>query len=256
MSHTWIVLPTYNERENITAMLEALTALPVPDLHILVVDDLSPDGTGELAETFAQAHAPQHIHVLHRQGPRGLGHAYKAGFTYALAHGAQRLVQMDCDFSHQPQDVPRLLAALEDADMVIGSRYVHGGGTDQQWGLARKALSSWGNLYARVLLGLPIRDVTGGFRAWRRATLIGIAPQERIHAQGYIFQVELTYLAYKLGYRIREIPIYFPERRAGRSKMSLKIQLEAAWRVWNVGWRHRHLTPADRIQEGDARALD
>ncbi len=246
---TWIVLPTYNEIENIAPMVEALMALPVPDLHVLVVDDLSPDGTGARAEELARTRYPDRLHVLHRQGPRGLGHAYKAGFTYALAHGAQRLVQMDCDFSHQPQDVPRLLAALDEADMVIGSRYTKGGGTAEEWGLARKALSSWGNFYARILLGLPLRDVTGGFRAWRRATLIGIDPLRRIQAQGYVFQVELTYLAYKLGYRIREVPIYFPERRAGRSKMNLKIQLEAAWRVWQVRLRYRHLTPADRVHE-------
>lgn len=251
---TWIILPTYNEIENIGPMLEALMALPVPDLHVLVVDDLSPDGTGERADALAATRYAGRLHVLHRRGPRGLGHAYKAGFTYALAQGAQRLVQMDCDFSHQPQDVPRLLDALDEADMVIGSRYVRGGGTAQEWGPARKVLSSWGNFYARVLLGLPFRDVTGGFRAWRRATLIGIAPAERIQAQGYVFQVELIYLAYKLGYRIREIPIYFPERRAGRSKMNLKIQLEAAWRVWQVGWRHRHLTPADRVHEEMERA--
>ncbi len=249
----WIVLPTYNEIENITTMLEALMSLSVPDLHVLVVDDLSPDGTGEQAEAVASRY-PQRIHVLHRSGPRGLGFAYRAGFTYALAHGAQNVMQMDCDFSHQPQDVPRLLAALTEADMVIGSRYVAGGGTDETWGVARKALSSWGNFYARMLLGLPYRDVTGGFRAWRRAALIGIDPDHRLQAQGYVFQVELTYLAHRLGYRIREIPIYFPERRAGRSKMSLKIQLEAAWRVWELRWRHRRLTPADRVHEVTERA--
>jgi len=249
----WIVLPTYNEIENITPMLETLMSLPVPTLHVLVVDDLSPDGTGAQAEAVANRY-PQRIHVLHRSGPRGLGFAYRAGFVYALAHGAQSVIQMDCDFSHQPQDVPRLLAALAEADMVIGSRYVSGGGTDRTWGMARKALSSWGNFYARALLGLPYRDVTGGFRAWRRAALIGIDPERRIQAQGYVFQVELTYLAHRLGYRIREIPIYFPERRAGRSKMSFKIQLEAAWRVWEVRWRHRRLTPADRVHETPERA--
>ncbi len=250
---TWIILPTYNEIENITAMVETLLALPIAELRILVVDDLSPDGTGDAAELLASRY-PQRVHVLHRSGPRGLGFAYKAGFSYALAQGARRLIQMDCDFSHQPQDVPRLLDALDEADMVIGSRYVAGGDTDKTWSPLRKALSGWGNFYARTILGLPYRDVTGGFRAWRRATLIGLGPQQRVQAQGYVFQVELTYLTHRLGYRIREVPIYFPERRAGRSKMNLKIQIEAAWRVWEVRWRHRHLTSDDRIDEDSVRA--
>ncbi len=241
----WVVIPTYNEADNIRPMGEALMALPLP-LHLLFVDDDSPDGTGALGDALAEAF-PGRIHILHRVGePRGLGRAYIAGFRYALEGGAGAIVQMDCDFSHQPSDVPRLLAALEEADLVIGSRYVPGGAVDPTWGMNRKLLSWWANLYARTILGIrDVRDVTGGFRAWRRETLLGM-DLGRILSQGYVFQVEMTYVAWKLGYRITELPIFFPDRRQGESKMSIPVKVEAALRVWEVRWRHRGLRPTMR----------
>ncbi len=245
----WVVVPTYNEVDNIRAMGEALLALPLPGLKVLFVDDDSPDGTGALGDTLAQAY-PGRIHILHRiNQPRGLGRAYIAGFRYVLAAGATAVVQMDCDFSHQPEDVPRLLSALEEADLVIGSRYVEGGGVDPDWGFNRKLLSWWANVYARTILGIRgVRDVTAGFRAWRRETLLGMG-LERIHSQGYVFQVEMTYVAWRLGYRLREVPIFFPDRRKGASKMSIPVKVEAALRVWEVRWRHRGLKPARRRVE-------
>ncbi len=234
-----VVLPTYNEAENVGPMVEALLGLGVPDLGVLVVDDASPDGTGEIADHLA-AEYPGRVAVLHRTGPRGLGRAYIAGFRQALADGADVIVQMDCDFSHNPADVPRLLAHIPESDLVIGSRYIPGGGVAEDWGWDRRLLSWWGNFYARAILGSHIHDITGGFRAWRRETLEGMG-LERIRSQGYVFQVEMAYLCERLGYRIREVPIRFEERRKGRSKMSLRVQIEAALRVWQVRWRYRGL---------------
>lgn len=236
---TTVVLPTYNEAENIGPMVEALLGLGVPGLGILVVDDASPDGTGEIADRLAAEH-PSRVTVFHRTGPRGLGRAYIEGFRRALADGTDVVVQMDCDFSHNPADVPRLLAHISDHDLVIGSRYIPGGGTAEDWGLERKLLSAWANLYARTILGLRIRDVTGGFRAWRRETLEGM-DLSRVRSQGYIFQVEMAYICERMGYRILEVPIRFEERRKGHSKMSLRVQIEAALRVWEVRWRYRDL---------------
>lgn len=233
---TTVVLPTYNEAENIGPMVEALLGLGVPDLGILVVDDASPDGTGEIADRLAAEHAGR-VSVLHRTGPRGLGWAYIEGFRRALADEADAIVQMDCDFSHNPADVPRLLAPLRDYDLVIGSRYIPGGGTAKDWGWERKLLSRWGNFYARAILGSRIHDITGGFRAWRRETLEGIG-LHRVRSQGYVFQVEMAYLCEQMGYRILEVPIRFEERVKGQSKMSLQVQVEAALRVWEVRWRH------------------
>jgi len=245
---TTVVLPTYNEAENIGPMVEALLGLGIPDLGILVVDDASPDGTGEIADRLAAEH-PGRVAVFHRTGPRGLGWAYLAGFRQALADGAEAIVQMDCDFSHNPADVPRLLAHLPDYDLVIGSRYIPGGGTAEEWGLHRKLLSWWANFYARTLLGLRIRDVTGGFRAWRRETLEGM-DLSRVRSQGYIFQVEMAYICERKGYRILEVPIRFRERRKGRSKMSLRVQIEAALRVWEVRWRYRQVKPQRAQRNG------
>ncbi len=236
---TTVVLPTYNEAENIAPMVEALLGLGVPELSILVVDDASPDGTGEIADRLA-AEYPGRVAVLHRTGPRGLGLAYTEGFRRALADGAEVIIQMDCDFSHNPADVPRLLARISDCDLVIGSRYIPGGGTAEDWGVERKLLSAWANFYARTILGLRIRDVTGGFRAWKRETLEGI-DLSRVRSQGYIFQVEMAYICERMGYRILEVPIRFEERRKGHSKMSLRVQIEAALRVWQVRWRYRNL---------------
>jgi len=236
---TTVVLPTYNEAENIGPIVEALLGLGVPGLSILVVDDASPDGTGDIADRLATEH-PGQVSVLHRVGPRGLGWAYLAGFRQALADGAEAIIQMDCDFSHNPADVPRLLAHIPDYDLVIGSRYIPGGSTAEEWGPYRKLLSGWANFYARTILGLRTRDVTGGFRAWKRETLEGIG-LDRVRSQGYVFQVETACLCERMGYRILEVPIRFEERRKGHSKMSLRVQVEAALRVWEVGWRYRHL---------------
>lgn len=244
----WVVIPTYNEAGNLPAMAAAIMALPVPGLQLLFVDDDSPDGTGKLAEEQVRRF-PERIAVLHRRGQRGLGQAYVAGFRAVLERGATAVVQMDCDFSHQPADVPRLLAGLAEADLVIGSRYVPGGSVDSRWGVNRKLLSAWANFYARAILGLRgVRDVTAGFRAWRRQTLQGLG-LERVLSQGYVFQVEMTYVAWRLGYTITELPIFFPDRQVGESKMTIPVKFEAAVRVWDVRRRHRRLTPADRESE-------
>ncbi|MBC8097958.1 MAG: polyprenol monophosphomannose synthase [Armatimonadetes bacterium] len=241
-----IVLPTYNEAENLPLMVAALMALPIPHLHVLVVDDKSPDGTGALADTLAAQH-PAVVSVLHRAGKEGLGPAYKAGFKQALADGADQIIQMDCDFSHPPEYVVPLLAKLNEGwDVVHGSRYVRGGGVDQAWGWYRKLLSWFANrVYVKVLLRIPVNDATCGFRAWQRATLLGL-DVERIASNGYVFQVELTYVTHRLGYRIAEIPIYFPDRQRGDSKMDSGIALEASLRVWQMMQRHRGLSAQGR----------
>ena len=234
-----IVLPTYNEAENLPKIAEALFNLPIPDLKLLVVDDNSPDGTGELAESLTQKYHGQ-ISVMHRTGKLGLGTAYLQGFQRALQDGAEIVGQMDADFSHPPEKLLEMLAALEEADVVLGSRYVRGGRLDERWPIWRKGLSSFGNIYARTILRLPVLDTTGGFRVWRRATLAGM-PLDRVRSNGYAFQVEMTYIAHSLGYRFGEVPIYFADRRWGESKMSFRIQAEAAIRVWQLLWEYRDL---------------
>jgi len=242
-----VVLPTYNEAENLGLMVAELLALSVePELSILVVDDNSPDGTGRLADELAAQH-PNRVKVLHRAGKEGLGKAYLAGFALALADGADYILQMDCDFSHQPRYILDMLAAIPEADMVLASRFARGGRVDETWAWWRKLLSWFANsVYVRLLLNTHLRDSTGGFRLWRRQTLLGMDIQNRIHSNGYVFQVEMAYVALRLGYRIKEVPIYFPDRKAGESKMSFHIQYEAALRVLEVRSRHHHLTPADR----------
>jgi dolichol-phosphate mannosyltransferase len=230
MSGTWLVLPTYNEAENAEAIIEAsLAALATTGEHrILVVDDNSPDGTGQIADRLAEQHDA--VEVLHRPGKQGLGRAYIAGFQHALANGAERVMEMDADFSHDPQDIPRLVhEAKNGADLALGSRYIHGGGV-VNWGLGRRFVSRGGCLYAQLLLGVPVRDLTGGFKCFDRRVLeaIGI---EQMHADGYGFQIELTYRALKAGFHVREVPIVFHERRAGDSKMSARIAAEAVWKV-------------------------
>jgi dolichol-phosphate mannosyltransferase len=242
---TTIVLPTYNEASNIEAMAKALWALPLPGLDLLVVDDASPDGTGQLADKLAAAQ-PQRLQVLHRKGLLGLGTAYIEGFRHALRAGADVVVQMDCDFSHSPAYLPLFLDRLKEYDLVVGSRYVPGGELDQRWGKGRVLLSAWANLYARSLLGIQVRDATAGFKVWRRATLEGLG-LERIQSNGYVFQVEMAYVAERLGYRVLESPIFFEDRRVGHSKMTLPVKFEAAWRVWEVRSRHRRLSPTDRL---------
>jgi dolichol-phosphate mannosyltransferase len=234
-----IVVPTYNEAENLPKLVSALFSLPLPDINLLVLDDNSPDGTGVLAEELA-AQSSEHIHVLHRPGKMGLGSAYIMGFQYALCHGAEAVMQMDADFSHPIEKIPDLVTALSDCDFVIGSRYVPGGKLDEQWPFWRKALSGFGNVYARVILGLPIQDVTGGFKVWRAATLAAM-PLERVRSNGYVFQVEMNYVAYRLGFRARELPIYFADRRWGKSKMNFRIQIEAALRTWALLVMYRGL---------------
>lgn len=241
---TVVVLPTYNEAKNLATMAKALWALPLPDLHILVVDDASPDGTGAIADQLAQDH-PGRLSVLHRTGKLGLGTAYISGFQQALQQGAEIIIQMDCDFSHSPSYLPTFVSELQNYEVVIGSRYVPQGKLDEKWEMGRVWLSAWANFYARFILGIKVKDATAGFKAWRRATLLGIG-LERIHSNGYIFQVEMAYVAQRLGFRALEIPIYFEDRRIGQSKMTIPVKFEAAWRVWEVGLRHRHLTPKDR----------
>ena len=222
-----ICLPTYDERENLEPMLRALQAVLGPDDRVLVIDDSSPDGTGELADRLAAELG--FVDVLHRPRKEGLGPAYLAGFRRALSAGAELILEMDCDFSHDPADVPRLLDAANDADLVLGSRYVPGGGVEN-WGLVRRLISSGGSLYARLLLGVPVRDLTGGFKVFRREVLEAI-PLDRVHARGYAFQIELTYRAIRRGYRVVEVPIRFVDREVGGSKMSRAIVLEAIWKV-------------------------
>lgn len=233
------VLPTYNEAENLPKLVSALFSLPLPELNILIADDNSPDGTGKIADQLAVAH-PGRITVLHRPGKEGLGRAYLHGFQVALEQGAEAVGQMDSDFSHPPEKIPEMATALEKNDIVTGSRYIKGGSVDRNWPIWRKGLSAFGNFYARTILGIPVRDVTGGFRLYRRETLQKM-PLHRIRSNGYVFQVELAYLAYLSGFHACEIPIYFADRRWGESKMSLRIQLEAAVRVWQVKFAYRDL---------------
>jgi dolichol-phosphate mannosyltransferase len=219
-----VCLPTYNERENLEAMLRALGDKGV---DVLVVDDNSPDGTGELADRLARE--LDYVDVLHRERKEGLGPAYLAGFRRALADGADLVLEMDCDFSHDPNDVPRVVAAVEEADVALGSRYVEGGAV-RNWGVVRRFVSSGGSWYARVLLGVRIRDLTGGFKCYRREVLETI-DLDAIHSKGYAFQIETTFRALRAGFRVVEIPITFVDREAGGSKMSRAIVAEAIWKV-------------------------
>ena len=222
-----ICLPTYNERENLESMVRAIGSLGLEGLEVLVIDDTSPDGTGDIAERLANE-LPW-VHVLHRERKEGLGPAYLAGFRRALDLGADLILEMDCDFSHDPADVPRLTAAAEDADLVLGSRYVEGGGT-RNWGLVRRFISRGGSLYAQVLLQLGIRDLTGGFKCYRR-TVLETIDLDAITSRGYAFQIETTYRTLRAGFRVVEVPIVFADREVGGSKMSRAIVLEAIWKV-------------------------
>jgi dolichol-phosphate mannosyltransferase len=222
-----VCLPTYNERENLERMVAALGGVLGDEGIVLVIDDNSPDGTGEIADRLAEEHG--WVHVLHRPRKEGLGPAYLAGFARALELGADLIMEMDCDFSHDPADVPRLTAAAETADLVIGSRYVPGGGT-RNWGLLRRLISRGGSLYAQILLGVPIRDLTGGFKCYRRPVLETI-DLDAIDSKGYAFQIESTYRTIRSGFRVVEVPIVFVDRQVGGSKMSKAIVLEAVWKV-------------------------
>ena len=227
----WLILPTYNEAENVEALVtSALVQLGKESdaPRVLVVDDNSPDGTGEIADRLAAEH-PGRVEVLHRPGKGGLGPAYLAGFAHALDAGADVVLEMDADFSHDPTDLPRMLEAARAADLVIGSRYMPGGGV-RDWGLIRRAVSRGGSRYAQAVLQLPVRDLTGGFKCFRRGVLEAIDLQT-VASEGYAFQVELTHRVVLAGFRVVEIPIIFRDRRVGASKMSWRIAVEAAWRV-------------------------
>jgi len=241
---TVIVIPTYNEAENMPAITAELFTLDVEeDIQILIVDDNSPDGTGQVADNLAQNNYPGRLHVLHRQGKMGLGTAYVTGFKWALEHGADYIIQMDADFSHSPSYIPQMLEKIPDSDVVVGSRYVGGGELDERWGWWRWFLSWWANsVWTRGILGVHTKDATAGFKCWQRNALerIGL---DRITSNGYVFQVEMTYVSEKLGFRILEIPIYFEDRRIGQSKMTVPVKIEAALRVFEIRWRHRRVKP-------------
>jgi len=238
-----VVLPTYNEAENLPKLVSALFSLPL-DLSVLVVDDNSPDGTGMIAEELSKEYQGR-INVLQRAGKLGLKSAYIDGFAKAFETGADAVVQMDADFSHDPSVLVEMAKRIESCDVVIGSRYVKGGSLANRWPLWRKALSAFGNTYARVILGFPLHDVTTGFRMWKRDALLGV-PLDRIRSSGYVFLVEMAYIAYLMEYDIVEVPIHFSDRRWGKSKMSILIQLEAAVRVWDVWWHYRDLRKKSR----------
>ncbi len=242
-SKVMVVIPTYNEADNLPTMIGELLVVEVPDLEILIVDDNSPDGTGQIAGDLARRH-PDRVHVIHRSGKLGLGTAYITGFGYALEHGADLVVQMDADFSHSPSYIPQLVQAIEGYDVVVGSRYVPGGSLDEGWSWWRYFLSWWANsVYTRLILGLRVKDATAGFKCWRRSTLEGIGLQ-RVRSNGYVFQVEMAFLTEKLGYRFLELPIHFEDRRIGRSKMTVPVKIEAALRTWQIRWRHRSVKRA------------
>lgn len=224
-----IVVPTYNEKENITELIPSLMSLKA-GLHVLVVDDSSPDGTGSVVEEFSKKYSE--VHLLTRHKKEGLGRAYVAGFKWGLDHGYDWIVEMDADFSHRPEDLLKIIARFPEADCVIGSRYVPGGET-KNWGVLRKIISRGGGVYSRMILGYPLRDWTGGFNAWKSEVLkrIGL---DSIKSNGYSFQIELKYRALKNGFKALEVPILFEDRRVGQSKMSLDIVLEAFYRVWKI----------------------
>jgi len=230
MTGAWLILPTYNEAVNLEPFVRAVLpgfAEAAPDHRILIVDDNSPDGTGRIADRLAGE--IEAVEVLHRPAKEGLGVAYLAGFRRALDSGAELVLEMDSDFSHSPADVPRLVRAAEDADLVLGSRYVPGGGVTE-WGVLRKLLSRGGSWYARVILRVNVADLTGGFKCFRREVLEAL-DLDSVHAEGYGFQIELTYRAVRAGFRVKEIPIVFRERQAGLSKMTTRIAIEAVWKV-------------------------
>ncbi|NPV68141.1 MAG: polyprenol monophosphomannose synthase [Anaerolineae bacterium] len=248
MTRVMVLIPTYNEAENLARMVRAVLALPVEGLEIMILDDSSPDGTGAIADALAVEY-PGRVHPVHRPRKEGLGRAYQDGFARALAAGADLIAQLDCDFSHPPEKLPEMIArALEPGhDVVVGSRYVPGGTLDTAWGWHRKLLSWWANrVYIHLILRTRVHDATGGYRVFNRRVLEAI-DFHWVRSNGYIFQAEMAYIIERLGFTIYEVPIHFAERRLGRSKMDLRIQLEAALRVWQVLVRHHHLKPTDRL---------
>ena len=244
MPNSIVVIPTYNEAENLPKISEALFSLGIDGLEILVVDDASPDGTGQIADQLAQQN-PGKFHVLHRPGKLGLGSAYIQGFQWAISNGAQYIIHMDADFSHPTSAVPQMLSLIPNYDVVVGSRYTSGGQLDLSWSWYRRLLSWWANsVWVRLILGTKTRDATAGFKCWTSQALqqIGL---EQIRSNGYIFQVEMCYLAERMGLRIKEIPIYFADRRLGESKMDTRIQVEATLRVFDIRRRYHGVKPTN-----------
>lgn len=242
MPKTIVVIPTYNEADNLPKITAEILGLGLDGLELLVVDDNSPDGTGQIADELCRS-LPGRFQVLHRSGKQGLGTAYIQGFKQALQNKAELVIQMDADFSHSPRYLPEMLAQILNYDLVVGSRYVAGGRVDDRWGWDRRFLSWWANsVWVHFILGAKTKDGTAGFKCWRADTLRRILELD-IRSNGYVFQVEMIYLAERLGYRIKEIPIYFEDRRLGQSKMSFWVNLEAALRVIQIGYRHRRIRP-------------
>lgn len=232
-----VVMPTYNEADNLPSMVAELLALDINDLEIVIVDDNSPDGTGRVADRLAGCY-PEQVHVIHRPEKRGLGSAYRQGFRQALRNGASYVVEMDADFSHSPDYIPEMLKKASEYDVVVGSRYVPGGSVDDRWRLWRRFLSWFGNAYARAVTGLEVKDTTAGFKIFHREVLENV-DLSRVQSDGYAFQIEMAYACQQAGYRVCEIPIFFEDRVIGSSKMDSRIVLEAIWRVWQIRFRHR-----------------
>lgn len=229
MKRTLIIIPTYNEKENIGEIIPVILEKD-PSIEVLIVDDNSPDGTGKIADEMAKENS--RIKVLHREKKAGLGTAYKTGFKYALENGYDHIFEMDADFSHDPKYIPLFLEAIKKADLVLGSRYISGVNVIN-WPMSRLLLSYYANVYTRWVTGLPVRDATGGFKCFRREVLEGI-DLDRVQSEGYSFQIEMSFRAWKRGFKIKEVPIVFEDRRVGQSKMSKKIVREAIWRVWKL----------------------
>ncbi|MFZ6028811.1 MAG: polyprenol monophosphomannose synthase [Chloroflexota bacterium] len=235
----FVVIPTYNEADNLPKITAALFGLDIPGLHLLIVDDASPDGSGQVADRLCEQY-PGRVHAIHRAGKLGLGTAYVQGFGWALEQGADYIIQMDADFSHSPQYIPQFLRLIEAYDVVVGSRYVRGGKVDERWSGWRWLLSWWANsVWVRLALGVRAKDATAGFKCWRASALQAIQLNQ-IRSNGYIFQVEMCYVAERIGLRSIETPIYFEDRRIGQSKMSVPIKIEAALGVFEIRRRHKH----------------
>lgn len=235
---TFIVLPTYNEAQNLTPLVQEILALSLQEPQLLIIDDNSQDGTGRIADQLRDSN-PVCVQVIHRDGKLGLGTAYVTGFERALAQGADAVIQMDCDFSHSPRYLPKFLESIHHHDVIVGSRYIPGGKLDPRWSAGRRFLSVWANsIWVRFALGTQVRDTTAGFKCWSRRGLQSI-PFSDVCSNGYVFQVEMAYLSELCGLRILEYPIYFEDRRIGRSKMSVNVKLEAALRTFEIRWRYR-----------------
>jgi len=244
---TFIILPTYNEAQNIEPMIDQLLALDISNIHILLIDDNSQDGTGQIADRLRDQHSNQ-VFVMHRPGKMGLGTAYITGFKWALEQDADCIVQMDADFSHSPSYLPNFVAKTKEFDVIVGSRYVPGGKLDPRWSGWRFFLSKWANsVWVRLILGTQVQDATAGFKCWSRRALEKIL-LDQVRSNGYVFQVEMAYLCEKMGLSILEYPIYFEDRRIGKSKMTVPVKLEAAWRVFQIRWHYGGLKKISRVE--------